>query len=301
MRVTTASALASALLAAIAPSAARGQSTQRSATPSTLSMPKPARADYATVNGLRMYYEIHGRASAGTPLVLLHGGGSTIGTNWSRILPLLTPSRRVIAVEFQAHGHTRDIDRPFSFQQDADDVAELLKQLHVAKADILGFSNGGSSALQLAIRHPQVVDHLVIASANYKRDGMPPEFWDMMRNGTFADMPQPYKDAYLKINPSQDGVMAMYKRDSGRMVAFEDFPDEEVRAIQAPTLVVVGDKDIVRPEHALGLSRLLPHARLCVLPGMHGEYLGEITFQQVGERVPRIFVSLLDEFLSSGR
>lgn len=280
------------LLAMLAPSSALAQSKQSATS-------QQARGEYAMVNGLRMYYEVHGGGNAGTPLVLMHGGGSTIESNWGRILPQLRATRRVIAVEFQAHGHTRDVDRPFSFQQDADDVAELLKQLHVARADVLGFSNGGSSALQLAIRHPGVVEHLVIASANYKRDGMMPGFWDFMQKGTFADMPQPLKDAYLKANPSQDGLMAMYKRDSERMLAFKDFPDEDIRAIQAPSLVIDGDKDVVRPEHALALSRLLPHARLCILPGAHGEYLGEISFPHAGERRARSFVSVLEEFLGS--
>ena len=252
---------------------------------------------YATVNGLRMYYELHG--DGGTPLVLIHGGGSTIGTNFGRILPLLARNRRVIAVEVQAHGHTRDVDRPFTFAQDADDVAALLDSLKVSKADVLGFSNGGTTALQIGIRHPAKVNRLVIASANYKRDGMQAGFWDMMQKGTFADMPQPYKDAYLKINPDRAGVRAMYERDSKRMLAFEDIPDASLRAIQAPALIVVGDQDVVRVEHALALSRALAHGRLCVLPGNHGSYLGEIMTPSVSPRVLESFVALLDEFLGA--
>jgi pimeloyl-ACP methyl ester carboxylesterase len=204
----------------------------------------------------------------------------------------------VIAVEVQAHGHTRDVDRPFTFSQDADDIAALLDSLGVPKADILGFSNGGTTALQVAIRHPAKVSRLVIASANYKRNGMPPQFWEFMQKGTFADMPQPYKDAYLRITPSEEGLHAMYDRDSELMLSFEDIPDEAIRSIQAPALVMVGDSDVVQPEHALALSRLLPHARLCVLPGGHGEYLGEIAFPRAGVEIPRAFVSIVDEFLA---
>src|SRR4051812_23362313 len=109
--------------------------------------PGNAASHYANVNGLEMYYEIHG---SGRPLVLIHGGGSTIESNFGRILPELAKSHLVIAVELQAHGHTADIDRPLSFEHDADDVAELLKQVHIGKADILGFSNGGTTALQIA-------------------------------------------------------------------------------------------------------------------------------------------------------
>ena len=257
--------------------------------------PGPPQSGYVRVNGLRMYYELHG--AGGTPLVLIHGGGSTIGTNFSRVLPLLSRDRRVIAVEVQAHGHTRDIDRPFTFEQDADDVAALLDSLHVRSADILGFSNGGTTALQIAIRHPGKVSHLVIASSNYKRDGMQAGFWDFMEKGTYADMPQPYKDAYLKITPSQAGVHAMHDRDARRMLAFKDIPDASIRGIQAPTLVVVGDRDVIRPEHALELSRTLPHARLCILPGTHGSYLGEIMTPKVSDRTVAIFADLVTGFL----
>ena len=124
---------------------------------------------YAAVNGLKMYYEIHG---SGTPLVLLHGGGSTITSTFGRILPDLAKTHQVIAVELQAHGHTKDIDRPLSFEQDADDVAVLLRQLQIKKANFLGFSNGGTTCLQIAIRHPELVNKLVVGSAIYKRDGM---------------------------------------------------------------------------------------------------------------------------------
>jgi pimeloyl-ACP methyl ester carboxylesterase len=118
-----------------------------------------------------------------------------------------------------------------------------------------------------------------------------------MEKGTYADMPQPYKDAYLKINPSQEGVHAMHDRDAKRMLAFKDIPDESIKAIQAPTLVVAGDRDVVRVEHALALSRLLPQARLAILPGTHGEYLGEIMTPNVSDRVVAIFADLVAEFL----
>ena len=256
--------------------------------------PGPPKSGFMRVNGLRMYYELHG--AGGMPLVLIHGGGSTIGTNFGRVLPLLSRNRRVIAVEVQAHGHTRDIDRPFTFEQDADDVSALLDSLHVPKADILGFSNGGTTALQIAIRHPAKVSRLVIASSNYKRDGMQAGFWDFMEKGTYADMPQPYKDAYLKINPSQAGVHAMHDRDAKRMLAFRDIPDASIRGIQAPTLVVIGDRDVIRPEHAIELSRTLPHARLCILPGTHGSYLGEIMTPKVSDRTVAIFADLVAGF-----
>ena len=295
MRITlqrTSRTLAAAALVALAPVVARAQASRVPAS-------KPSHAGYADVNGLHMYYEIHGERTDATPLVLLHGGGSTIGTNFTRVIPGLKTSRQVIAVEFQAHGHTRDIDRPFTFEQCADDVAALLEQLHVAKADVFGFSNGGTTALQLAIRHPSAVNRLIIGSANYRRDGLPSGFWDIMKRGSFDDMPQVYKDEYLKIDPSQAGLHAMYRRDSNRMLAFEDIADSAIHAIRAPSLVIVGDRDVIRPEHAMELSRLLPHGRLVILPGAHGEYLGEIMFPNVDDRMVSVFVTIADEFLTS--
>src|SRR6188508_1886868 len=132
---------------------------------------------YANVNGLKMYYEIHG---SGTPLVLIHGGGSTVLTTFGRVLHDFAKTHKVIAVEMQAHGHTQDIDRPLSFQQDADDIATLLKQLNIDKADIFGFSNGASTTLQFAIRHPEATNKIIIGSTFYKKSGAADWLWKMM-------------------------------------------------------------------------------------------------------------------------
>jgi pimeloyl-ACP methyl ester carboxylesterase len=228
---------------------------------------------YASVNGLKIYYEIHG---SGSPLVLLHGGGSTIKSNYGRILPELKKTHQVIAIELQAHGHTADINRPLSFEQDADDVAALLNQLHIQKADIMGFSNGGTTSIQIAIRHPQLVNKLVLASAIYRRDGMQPGFFDGMQNVTIDQMPQPLKESYLEANPDPKGLQAMFERDVARMLSFKDIRDEDIHAIQAPALVINGYADVVRNEHALEISRTLPHAQLMILPAGHGDYIGEI-------------------------
>jgi pimeloyl-ACP methyl ester carboxylesterase len=249
---------------------------------------------YATVNGLKMYYESHGK---GMPLVLLHGGGSTIESNYGRILPELAKTRQVIAVELQAHGHTLDIDRALSFEQDADDVAALLKQLHIEKADIMGFSNGGTTSLQLAIRHPEVVNKLILASALYKREGMPPGFIEGMKHVTLDQMPQPLKDAYLKANPDPKGLNAMFHRDVTRMVNFKDISDEQIKKIQAPALVINGDKEAIKAEHAFALSRMLPHGQLAILPGGHGDYIGEICAPNKDSKMPALVVEMLNEFL----
>ena len=228
---------------------------------------------YANVNGLKMYYEIHGK---GFPLVLIHGGGSTIGTTFGRILPTLAKTHQVIAVEMQAHGHTPDIDRPLSFEQDADDIAALLKHLNISKADIFGFSNGASTTLQIAIRHPEVVNKIVVASTMYKKAGSYPWFWEMMQKATFEEMPQPYKDAYLQINPDKDALHRMYERDVTRMQTFKDIREEDIKGIQAPALIIVGNNDVASPEHAVEMYRQMQKAKLLIVPGGHGDYIGEL-------------------------
>ncbi len=251
-------------------------------------------SSYANVNGLKMYYEIHG---TGSPLVLIHGGGSTIQTSFGRVLHSFAKNHKVIAVELQAHGHTADIDRPLSFEQDADDVAELLKQLRISKADIFGFSNGASTTLEIAIRHPELVNKIIVASTMFKKDGSYPWFWEMMKHATFEQMPQQLKDAYLKINPDTNALYTMYKRDVVRMQTFTDIKEEDIKNIKAPAFIIIGNTDVVSPEHAAEMHRLMPHSLLAILPGAHGEYIGEITTPQDSAFIAGT-VSMIEKFLS---
>jgi pimeloyl-ACP methyl ester carboxylesterase len=250
---------------------------------------------FATVNGMKMYYEIHG---TGKPLVLIHGGGSTVESTYGRILPMLATKYKVIGVELQAHGHTADRDKPLSFEQDADDVAELLKQLKIESADIMGFSNGGTTALQIAIRHPKLVNKLILASATYKRSGLQVGFFEMMDHASFDQMPQPLKDAYLAANPDQKGLMTMFNRDVARMQSFKDISDAHIKAIQAPTLVINGDKDVVTNEHALEISRTVVHGQLAILPCGHGEYIGEICSPDPDSPLPSLVIAMIEKFLN---
>lgn len=256
----------------------------------------PLETGHAPVNGIEMYYEVHGRAD-GVPLVLLHGGGSTIDVTWGRILPHLAAERRVIAVEEQGHGRTTDRDAPVRFDTSADDVAALLEHLGIEHADLFGFSNGASVALEVALRHPQRVRRLVFASSFTRRDGAYPEFWDWMKQADFSNMPQPLKDAFLRVNPDERQLRVMHDKDAERMRGFEDVPDERVRAVRAPTLVIAGDRDVVRPEHAVELTRLIPEARLLILPGNHGDYLGELVMTEGETDAPRRTAALVLEFL----
>lgn len=249
---------------------------------------------YSEVNGLRMYYEVHGD---GMPLVLIHGGGSTIETTFGRIIPALAKHRKVIAVELQAHGRTGDRNSGLSFEQDADDVAALLQNLHIDKADIFGFSNGGTTALQIAIRHPRTVRRLVLASALSKRSGMIPQFWGFIEKANIGNMPEQLKEAYLRVSNNPAGLKTMHDKDAGRMAAFKDIPDELVRGVKAPALIISGDKDVTTPEHALELHRLIAGSRLAIIPGGHGDYIGEITTIKPGDSSGVWCVPLIESFL----
>jgi pimeloyl-ACP methyl ester carboxylesterase len=236
---------------------------------STMNASASMKTGYAPVNGLELYYEIHGTARPGqVPLVLLHGGGDTIGTSFGALLPVLARERQVIAFEQQGFGHTADIaERPFTFEQSADDTVALLDFLKVARADLLGFSNGGTIALQAAIRHPGRVRRMVAISALFSRAGAEPQFWESFDHVTLDVMPKELRDAYLAVAPRPENLQSFFDKCVQRMKGFKDIPETQIRGIAAPTLVICGDKDVVRPEHAVALFRLLPHARVAIVPG----------------------------------
>jgi pimeloyl-ACP methyl ester carboxylesterase len=251
---------------------------------------------YAHVNGIKMYYEIYGQ---GRPLVLLHGGGSTIQTTFSRIIPALAKHRQIIAVELQAHGRTEDRETPSSFKQDADDVAALLKNLNISKADIFGFSNGGHTTMQIAISYPEIVNKAIVGSAFYKRSGAPAGFWKAMENAKFSDMPQVFKDEFLKINNDTTALLRMFKRDATRMQTFKDWNEKDIKSITAPTLLIAGDHDLVYTEHLVAMSHLIPNSTLVILPGGHGDYIGEITTLTNGQWTQEYTTALIEQFLDS--
>lgn len=251
---------------------------------------------YSDVNGIKMYYEIHGKGEI--PLVLIHGGGSTIGTTFGNILPLLAAHYKVIAVEMQAHGHTGDRDAPETFQQDAEDIATLLKNLNVTKANFFGFSNGGQTLFELANRHPQIINKLIIASTFYKRSGAAfPGFFEGMASATLDQMPKPYHEAFLAIKPNSNLLYNMFNKDRNRMMNFKDWSDDALRSIQAPTLILSGDHDVATNEHTVLMSKLIPHAQLAILPGTHGSYFGELLTAVKGSKMTEITAGLVREFL----
>jgi len=253
---------------------------------------------YAPVNGLNMYYEIHGTGKL--PLVLIHGGGSTIETTFGVLLPLLSGYGKIIAVELQAHGRTNDRDAPESFEQDADDVAALLKYLETDKANFLGFSNGATTTLQIAIRHPNLVNKIVAIAGAYKRDGFVPGFFEGLENMTLAKLPEPLTAAYLKVTPDKNRLQVMFDKDLERIKTFKDYSDEDLKSIKAPALFIISDHDVITVEHTAKMSRLVQGAELVVLPGTHGSCIGtvEAPIAKKWSKLPQITASLVEAFLS---
>jgi pimeloyl-ACP methyl ester carboxylesterase len=230
---------------------------------------------YASIEGRKLYYEIHG---AGEPLVLLHGGAGGIPM-FGPTLPALAQNRRVIAVELQGHGRTPDADRPLSFQAMADDIAALLAQLGVQRADVMGYSLGGGVALQTAIRHPDFVRKLVVMSFPFARRAWFPEI-----QAAFAQM-GPATGEMMRQSPL--GQMfpnvdwpGLFTKIGALMRAEYDW-STDVAALTLPTLLVFADADSIEPAHAVEFFRLLggglrdagwdgsgrPTSRLAILPG----------------------------------
>jgi pimeloyl-ACP methyl ester carboxylesterase len=253
------------------------------------------KSGYSDVNGLKMYYEIYGQ---GKPLFLIHGGGSTIQTNYEKIIPLLAKNRKVIAVELQAHGRTNDRNADLTFEQDADDIATLLKNLNIPKADFFGFSNGGTTTLQIAIRHPEIVDKIILGSALAKRNGVPDWFWSFMSQAKLENMPEKLKEGYKKVAADTTGLQIMHDRDVKRMVNFKDISDKQIKSINALALIIIGDKDVILPEHAIELHRQIVNSELAIIPGGHGEYIGEITTITPEFKESELVVPMIEKFLN---
>lgn len=227
----------------------------------------PPEGAYAQVNGLEMYYESHG---SGRPLVLLHGGVLTIGLTFGAVLPALAATRRVIAVELQGHGHTADIDREMTVPRFAEDVVALLDVLGIERADLFGFSLGGMTALETALRYPERVDRVVLASIPFRPDGYLDEIRDpalhagSRRLPTQADF-QEMVDAYTAVAPHPEHFQDFMAKCTVA-AGYEGWSQDDLRKLAAPTLLIIGDTDFVRIEHAAQMHSLIPDARLAILP-----------------------------------
>jgi pimeloyl-ACP methyl ester carboxylesterase len=241
----------------------------------TTNRPGP-RTGTVAVNELDIYYEVHGE---GDPLVLLHGAMGTIESCFAALLPILAASRTVVAVELQGHGHTPDIDRPLSYAQLADDVAGLMRSLGVAPADVVGYSLGGGVALELAMTQPSLTRRIVFAGGtSYRRVGFYPDAL-MDPGAAIPDLAgTPWHDAYVRVAPDPGQWTTLVAKNIELDRSFEGWTADQVRAVQVPALLVIGDADIVRPEHTVEMFRLLgggvngdlvgiSRSRLAILPG----------------------------------
>jgi pimeloyl-ACP methyl ester carboxylesterase len=233
-------------------------------------MTVPKSSAYAKVNGLDMYYESYGSGEdTGRPLVLLHGGVHTVGLSFAAVLPTLAARGRVVAPELQGHGHTADTDRDMTVPNLASDVIALLDELGIEQADFIGFSLGGLTALEVAVRHPERVGRLVLAATQYRQDG----YHDDVRTPDFTSPRLPSQadfqemaDAYAASAPHPEHFQDFLAKVTGAAHTPLPWTADDLRGLDTSTLLVIGDTDFVRVEHAAEMQRLIPGAQLAVLP-----------------------------------
>jgi pimeloyl-ACP methyl ester carboxylesterase len=254
---------------------------------------------YALVNGLKMYYEVHG---SGDPVVLLHGAFMTITNNWTGWIGELSKTRKVIAVEMQGHGRTADIPRDITYENLADDVAALLDHLKIPRADLIGYSMGGAVAMQCAIRHPDKVRKVVVISSRFRRDGMVKEGLDALAKLTAdAFKGSPIEAEYKKLSPTPDDFPKFVKRLLATSSKGHDIGADQLKASTAPMFFIHGDADGVRLEHVAEMFRLKggeihgdikprSASRLAILP--------DTTHVTLMQRMP-VIVPMVNDFLDA--
>ena len=254
---------------------------------------------YAPVNGVKMYYEVHG---SGEPVVLLHGAFMTITNNWTGWIGELSKTRKVIAVEMQGHGRTADIPRDITNENLADDVATLLKELDIPRADLIGYSMGGAVAMQCAIRHPDRVRKVVVISSVFRRDGMVKEALDAFPKLTAdAFKGSPIEAEYKKLSPTPDEFPKFVKRILATASKGHDLGADKLKATTAPMFFIHGDADGIRLEHVAEMFRLKggeihgdmkprSTSRLAILPNT--------THVTLMQRMP-VIVPMVNDFLDA--
>ncbi|WP_152365748.1 alpha/beta fold hydrolase [Microlunatus speluncae] len=228
---------------------------------------------YASVNGIDLYYEILGADRPGPPLIMLHGGVYTFHLSFDSVLPALTAERKVIGVELQGHGHTADGDRPFSIRQCAEDVIALLDQLGIDQADFFGYSLGGLVSTEVAVLAPGRVGRLVLAAAHFKPTrtvAYYPEITELDLESPrmpTAEEGAAMQRAYEEAAPHPENFYPFVAKAQAAVHDFEAWTDEELAGLTMPVLIIIGDTDFVRLEHAVEMKQLLPNAQLAILPG----------------------------------
>ncbi|SEE89546.1 Pimeloyl-ACP methyl ester carboxylesterase [Jiangella alba] len=230
-------------------------------------------AAHASVNGIDLYYEILGADRPGPPLVMLHGGMLTFHLSFDALLPALTAERKVIGIELQGHGHTALGDRPFSIRQCAEDVIALLDQLGIDQADFLGYSLGGLVSADVAVVAPDRVGRLVVAASHFRAtrsEAYYPEITELDLDS--PRMPTEEESAamvgaYEEAAPSTEDFFRSVGQVQPAVHDFEGWTDDELARLTMPVLIIVGDTDFVRLEHAVEMKQLVPDAQLAILPG----------------------------------
>jgi pimeloyl-ACP methyl ester carboxylesterase len=211
------------------------------------------KGNYASVNGMKMYYEVSGK---GDPLIVLHGAYMNIPT-MGAIIPKLSETHKVYALEFQGHGRTNDINRPITYPNLADDVAAFMDAVGLKKADVFGYSVGAEVGLQLAIRHGEKVNKLVAASAAYDLEGWQPEYKAAIPQMTLEMIiSMPFAEDYRKLAPDPDGFPALAKK----LIALEHEPmawESDLKGLKTPVLIIAGDADVMTLEHSIAMFHLL--------------------------------------------
>ena len=249
---------------------------------------------YQFVNGINLYYEIYGE---GNPLVLIHGGGSSSFFDFEEVVKRMYNQFQLILIDLQNHGKSDHRDIPETFEQDAKDVIAVLENIGIEKASFFGFSNGATTSLKIAELFPQKVEKLVFASGNTKRSGLIDGFFEGMLASSVDDMPEYLKINFLKLNPDPLKFYNMYEKDSQRMVYFKDFEDEVLESIKSPVFIIAGDKDVVKTEHFVELSKKIPNNQLMILPANHGNYMMKDENGNINSRLIDFTVSEITHFL----
>jgi len=238
---------------------------------------EPTAGATAEINGLTMYYEVHG--TGGEPLVLVHGAYMTIPTNWEAMIPTLSETHQVIALELQNHGRTSDRDTPITYEGMADDVAALLDHLGVEKAAVFGYSMGGGVAIRLAMQHPDKVSRLVVASIPIDYAAFPDDFHAMVEGFTpEMFVGTPFSEEHTKLGKSEAGFVALFEKLRALDLDRYAWDEKAFAAIDVPSLLIFGDADVIKIEHIARMHSLLggitdgdsnglPKTQLMVLPG----------------------------------
>jgi pimeloyl-ACP methyl ester carboxylesterase len=245
-----------------------------------------------SINGIDLYHEVHG---TGRPLVVLHGGGLNAGTCFGAMIPRLAEAHQVIAVDLQGHGHTADTDRPVTLANFAADVVGLLDHLSIERADLFGYSLGSLVSIEIAVTYPARAGRLVLASGHIRADGYHPEIQDPEQTSPLLPTEEDFEAmrvAYEAVAPDPEHFFPFLEKLQPLVSEFEGWSDAAIGGIAGPTLLIVGDHDFVRLEHAALMLELIPDAQLAVLPGT--------THRQVIRRTDALF-ALVEPFLDARR